>query len=49
VLTARVAAAGAFDLDNFGAERRETASDIWTCQKVAVVDDANPFERTCLH
>lgn len=49
MLTPCVAGDGAFNLDDFGAERRKTAPDIRTGEKVAVVDDANTFERTYLH
>jgi hypothetical protein len=49
MLAACITAAGTLDLDDFGAERGEAASDIGTGQEVAIVDDANAFERTGLH
>jgi hypothetical protein len=49
VLTSRVAGAGTLDLDHFGAERRETPPDIRAGEEMAIVDDANAFERTGLH
>src|SRR5262249_5992345 len=41
--------AGTFYLDDLSAERRETASDIRSGEKMAIVDDANTFEWTGLH